>query len=358
MSEEINIKSYVSGDEHQIVPLLKKGYKEWPFFDIDCTAEDHWRWKYNNQYNKSIVLKMEYQDKIIGATHNILNMVRINGKNYLGAYGTDLCIDPDFQGKGLSPKLGLSLVPLRKQANVTFVYMVTVHPKVIGSSTRDTLYSEFPYVIKYLSRVDDIDRHIKGKDLEDGYVKRLRHFIDSTRSESTRELEADVKICKVDSFDPRIDEFIEKVNEGNDFIINRSREYLNWRYCDPRGGKYNVQIIEEDDQILGYEVLRINKLKEYYTGFIVDLLAVPGRLDVAENLLLNGLNHFKENDVNEVVFQAVEGHPYEKLFNRYGFYGGEGNRYFFYRYTGGSELNMGNISPDRVHISFGDLTGI
>jgi hypothetical protein len=75
-------------------------------------------------------------------------------------------------------------------------------------------------------------------------------------------------------------------------------------------------------------------------------------------LLLDGLNYFKENKVNSVVYQVVENHPYEKMALKYGFLGDEANRRFFYNNWGYDGRRLDGVSPERFHFSFGDLTGI
>ncbi len=55
-------------------------------------------------------------------------------------------------------------------------------------------------------------------------------------------------------------------------------EYLNWRYSDRRGGDYILKEAIEGERALGYVVLRVNGYQEKYpVGYIVDLLALPGR---------------------------------------------------------------------------------
>ena len=76
---------------------------------------------------------------------------------------------------------------------------------------------------------------------------------------------------------------------------------MNWRFCDSRGGNYVVKMAEENGSILGYIILRINKIREDYPiGYIVDLLTLPERLDVVSDLISNSVNYFDVNDVNAI----------------------------------------------------------
>jgi GNAT superfamily N-acetyltransferase len=348
------------GDELQIVPLLKLAFNKWPFFDINCPPVDHWRWRYHdNPQHQSLIVKIQDKDRIIACGHNIVNRVKINGNYYLGAYGTDLCVHPEFQGKGLSRQVINSQPRMRKKWGVDFIYLVTNNPKVIKSSARKrAVPNSFPYGVRYLSRIDDVEKHIQMTDVKHRYRMKAKHYIDRIRSSRIKQPNPSIQVYRVNLFDGRIDTFLEKMNECHDFMIHRTRDHLNWRYCDPRGGAYNVRLAEKDGSIVGYCVLRINKLEDYHTGYIVDLMVLPNRLDVAEELLLNGLGLFRENGVNVVDYQIIQNHPYEDLFNMYGFHGGEGDRRVFYNYVGEDDLGLENIAPKRFHFSFGDLTGI
>jgi GNAT superfamily N-acetyltransferase len=360
MSIEYEVRQYRTGDELQIVPLLILTFKVWPFFDIDCSPIDHWWWRYLDFYqDKNLLVEVQHEDKIIATDHVVLENRIIKGKHYLTSYGTDGCVHPSFQGRGLYKKMLKTLHQWKKTAGVKFAYMITVNPKIINSKSRTRSWPHhFPHNVRYMNRINDLNLHIQMKELGDEYRWKLRHYLEQVRSSPIKQPNPDMQIFEITHFDLKINSFIEKVNERYDFILHRSRDYLNWRYLDPRAGNYQVRVVEENHLITGYSVLRINKLEEYHTGYFVDLLALPDRLDTAEALLLDGLSFFRDNQVNLVSYQVVEKHPYERLFEKYGFYGGEGNRHIFYNNFGDDDLRLENIPPEQIHFPFGDLTGI
>lgn len=351
---------YLPGDEEQIVPLLKAAFNGWPFFDLTCLPIDHWRWRYldNPQHSNNLVEILD-KDRIVACGHNVLHDVIINGKKILASYGTDACVHPEYQGKGIYRILVDSLMKRQGETGVKLNYVVTVEPKVIHSkSQRAATPKMFPYRVRYVERIEDINLHIKMKGLTGEYLWRLKNFFDQIRSKPITTRELDFGIHRVNRFGDETNRFIEELYKNYGYIKHRSPEYLNWRYLDPRGGNYNVKGINEDGELAGYAVFRINKLEDYHTGYIVDLLTLPDRIDLAEALLLDGLNHFKDNQVNHIVSQVVEGHSYENLFKQYGFVGEEGNRHIFYNDRDDQAINLENINPERFHFSFGDLTGI
>ena len=160
----------------------------------------------------------------------------------------------------------------------------------------------------------------------------------------------------------RADTFWDEVKDHYDFIVDRTREHLNWNYCDPRGGDFTVKLAEEDGRMLGYIVLRMDDGGVYPKGEVIDLLTVPGRMDVADVLLVEATRIFDENGINMCSSMLLEGHPYEKVFERHGFLNSRRKKHVHY-----SCYNMDDESVKRVrkiidavdigkvHLAKGDL---
>ncbi len=74
-------------------------------------------------------------------------------------------------------------------------------------------------------------------------------------------------------FDDRFESFLERASGGCDVIPLRSVEYLDWRFCDPRVGRFVVRAAEEGSELVDYSVVHAIGSR----GHIVDLLAA--RLD-------------------------------------------------------------------------------
>ena len=187
------------------------------------------------------------------------------------------------------------------------------------------------------------------------YIWWLKDNIDRVLSRISKSLGLN-HIIDVKSFDQKVDRFLEKIVGKYDFILHRSRDYLNWRYLDPRAGDYKVRVAEENGVIIGYCVVSINKIQNYHTGHIVDLLTLSGRLDVAETLLVSSLRFFEQEKVNRVIYQVIQDHPYEALSIRYGFKRGKKMPSIFYGFFGEQNLELETIPPHRVYFSMGDMT--
>jgi hypothetical protein len=90
---------------------------------------------------------------------------------------------------------------------------------------------------------------------------------------------------------------------------------MNWRYCDPAAGRFVARAAEQDGGILGYLVFKISEGK----GYLVDLLALPGRIDVVRSLIEDALHLLREANVDSVTCWMIARHSYNRVLRRYGF---------------------------------------
>lgn len=98
-------------------------------------------------------------------------------------------------------------------------------------------------------------------------------------------------------------------------IVERTPEYLNWRFADARAGAFAIRLAESDGHILGYLVLRMSGGR----GHIADLLVLPGRDDVVASLVRDALGQFQSSGVSSVECWATRNHPYREALGQHGF---------------------------------------
>jgi hypothetical protein len=165
-------------------------------------------------------------------------------------------------------------------------------------------------------------------------------------------------ISKVSSFDDRINEFWDEMKDHYNFIVQRTREYVNWRYCDPRGGDYIIKMAEADGKILGYSVLRINSYKkDYLNGSIVDLINLPKRLDVSEGLVKDAVNFFDSNNINIIQCQIIKYHQNEAIVKKFGFVDSRFRHFMHYvpKIEIDEELKkLQRSTANQIHYVYGD----
>jgi hypothetical protein len=211
--------------------------------------------------------------------------------------------------------------------------------------------------------VKDIDKQLQAIPVDHpniirvGYtvVKQLQDIRNLIRGDN---VDSHLEVVNVHSFQEDTDVFWEQVKKDYGFIIERNRGYLNWRYCDIRGGDFDVKMAMDGSDVIGYCVNRVNRYREEYpVGFVVDLLTLKGREDAADALLADAKKYFEANDVNTVLAACTKNHPLWNSFQRQGFVD---TRIDFTMYYNSPVKQFDCLrNPDlRAHFMFGDIDSL
>ena len=154
--------------------------------------------------------------------------------------------------------------------------------------------------------------------------------------------------------------FWEEIKDHYKYISVRNKDYLNWRYCDPRGGKYFIKQAEEDGKIIGYCVLRINRFEEDYpTGYIVDLVTLPDKFEIVDMFINDSMSFFNNNNVNTIRSWNSTTDGVSKFLIKFGFVKHKQLfvQYNPHDYSPNSESLKVNTS-DRINFCYGDSDSI
>jgi GNAT superfamily N-acetyltransferase len=363
MQEDYNIRPYQPGDEEKIVQLLELVFDGWPKIDLTCDSLDHWKWKYlDNPYGKKIINVALINEKFVGVDHSIPLRVKLGSQIQSINYTSDLAVHPEFRRKGIAKMLINESDVKRRELDAESLFFVTRRPYTIKN------YSKlFPFPVLNLVKIKNINKQLRAVPVKypnlmkigfhsSKIVNHISNFFQGNLSKNPENFD----VIFAPQFDEKINTFFEKASSQYKFIVERKRNYLNWRYFDKRAGDFIVEIVEDDTGVLGYCVLRINRyLNNYSIGFLLDLLTLKNRVDVAEQLIHEAINYFGKNDVNIINCLMVKGHPYERILNRHGFLD---SRVKFNLVTNFEFLKKGeelrNCLPEEIYFSYGDIDSL
>ncbi|MBD3206522.1 hypothetical protein GF319_09290 [Candidatus Bathyarchaeota archaeon] len=370
-------RPYREGDEEQIIVLLEMVFGDWPRFDLECTKKEHWTWKMKDTptgINPTVVTETEEGD-IIGVSQGIFKWAKIGDGVYLIRKGAELAVHPDYRRMGISSEARKVRKEITRRSNAVMTYNLTSNEILINRNKRkraEERSPEFPYPIKQLVKIENIDEFMnyyeKGNkvslfrswSIRIGFrLLRFMNMVFGLLSSSFSKKE-EVELRRIDRFDD-VDEFWDEIKNDYNWISVKSKDVLNWRYCDIRGGSYDIWVAEQDQVLLGYVVTRINRVEESHpVGYLMEVLAQRGREDVVELLVNEALSYFDENNVNAVYFTVVGGHPYEKIMYKHGFLDSRIRPYIYYRvYRRLDDVDkFKNSSPDRLHYQFSEFDSI
>jgi hypothetical protein len=164
----------------------------------------------------------------------------------------------------------------------------------------------------------------------------------------------------ISTFNPTINQFFNKIKKQYFWITKKDMDYMNWRFCDPGAGNYQIiTASNERKELLGYIVYKLYENK-YPQGYIVDLLTLPDRNDIKTSLLDKALEYFDENQVNVVTSLTIKNGDDYKIYRNLGFLDtGRENIIFYILY--GSDMNENALfkaDPSLIHFTYSDTDWI
>ena len=285
------LRKFEHEDQDGLIDLLNLAYNGWHSLEF-------FRWKYRkNPHGNPIIWIAEENNKIVGCY--IVNPVklRIGKASVLGAQSVDAAVDPEYRGLGLFKKLARRVLDTAKREGIVATY---AFPSYIAYRGQIRIGYQCVSVLPNIYKLLDPSRLLEKYGLASKNLQKIvKHFLSFPRKTSREEpIDDQFKICQIKVFEKQIDDFWKTFYEKNNYImLERDREYLNWRYFGNPEKEYVVYVCKQGKKILGYLVLSIEK-KDQLIGNIVDILTLPNMPKVATRLILRCLNHFQKEKLD------------------------------------------------------------
>jgi hypothetical protein len=381
MSDSNPVFRLVEGDAvtaaelERSLEILRAAFGRWPSaYRLGVPDVEHLRWKIEGAADRpSHVAFAEIGGRIVTVTIHQPARLLVRGQPRVARYGTEGATHPDFQGRGIySKRRDHSRAHWDHLYDLTFA--VTHNAKMLHmlekqgftamqNSLRVLLR---PYDARRLSEASARRRRGLARILRyspAGVLRTARLLLYApARALSTAQrllhprrapAAPSWSLRETRTFDERADAFGRRAAEAFDLIQLRDRRFLNWRYFDPRTPNATVWVAEEDGQLLGYVAYRT----EGSEGYLIDLLALPGRLDVAHSLAAHAERALRESGVMVARCWIVRRHPYVPVLHACGFIPSGYQVGFGYHALRMPESELGFMSKAdaRIHLTLADL---
>ncbi len=287
-AQDIVPRRYDERDAPAVLQLLTEAFGRWPVVDVGVPHLEHLRWKLRScPEAPSYQVVAERNGKIVGSLLSLVQHVMVRGRTLLAQHGVDTVVAPAFQGKGLLTKM-VAFAEEHVLGGIDLRFGHTGHPAAL----RHYLHTFQPFGNPVLV----LERELP-------------------RGERTKRWAARWSVQESCGFDDQADEFFARAAEPFDFVVARSKDYLNWRYADARSGEFAIRTVEQHRQVLGYSVLRMSNGR----GHVADLLVLPDRDDVLDCLLADALDYFRAAQAPVVEYWTPAHHPYLETVRGHGF---------------------------------------
>ena len=357
------VRSASLADVPGMVELLLGAFHRWPAFEIPVPALEHLRWKLQSDpLSARHQYVAEVDGRIIATYLRVVCRVRVRGRSRVARHDVDVAVDSHYRDRGLYGAILDHALEGPRDSEFALGFWFSTNPRTRRRSTPDKQRTEFENPIQVLQKSYRA-RAIVARSRE-RYGGRLPAPIAALRIK----LEAAINrlghwpywrpekhswsITTQSQFDGRIEGFFEEAAGPFDFMIVRGKDYLNWRYCDRAAGRFTIRAAEEQGKLLGYLVFKIAEGE----GYIADLLALPGRVDVARSLVEDAHRLFREARVERVSCWMVRRHPYNRMLRRCGFVDSRKDVGFRINPISltESEIELLTHAKARIHLTHGD----
>lgn len=305
----------------EAVALLERAFGTWPRVTLSVPATEHLEWKMNGPLpGFPAALIGEVDGELAGLRVCLARNVLVRGEPKLFLHFVDAGVDPAMQGLGVNRAVQQTMHD-DWQPRFDLSIDDSTNPHMIHGRTRlgnPQLFGNAPRPAMLPLEASRIARGHSGRLPAPLAALRLRVASAVTRAagRGLRVAPSDVAIRTIDRFDERFEAFCAAASAPFEFIAERNPTFLNWRYADPRAGRYTIRAAARDGALLGYAVTSI----EDGVTHVSDLLVLPGELEVVAALLEDAIDGARAAGSAALSCWLPPRHPYRGAFRAAGLF--------------------------------------
>lgn len=288
-------------DNQTIEQILELNRLQYGPSDVLANYQD-FIWRYHQSpAGKAVisVIRNNFGD-IVGFIWLVPLQIRVKGRDYLAATGTNLVIHPDYRQTFGYVKLIRYFEHIIKENRIPFHFSFVSKEKFLQlCRTNPQTTALTPLLGKSLGFVSLVQNFFTPK--KGDFINNPSKLpVESPLlQKSSPPLNQEVVIQPVEQFDDRLDRFWDQVKDKYSVMVIRNRAFLTWRFDRISGRYYYVLIAQVNGQIIGYIILKPALIKKMKIGLIMDLLVVEGELGLkaGKQLITQAESYFRTQGV-------------------------------------------------------------
>ena len=316
------IRAPRESDLDGMLHVLDQAFDGWPGLELDVPRRDHLDWKCHSspqamQHHAVAVL----EGGVAGMSIRIDRPIRFLDRDYPGELVVDDAVLPEAQGRGIFSAITAHLAETAAARGIPMNVDFGFDQRLTGLGARLGRFqaaNRLSLLFKPLSPMDVARRTSRlrwvPRPLVAGGISVLQ-AASRLRHGPSRPAPGTSTIRTVHTFDSAADRLYEQASRDFQLISARDAAFLNWRYCDPRGGAFTVRAEFDGDDLNGYIALKLSGGRAH----VVDILTLPNRPDVVSRLAWHAEAISREFGADGIACQLPESHPYPKPLHQAGF---------------------------------------
>jgi GNAT superfamily N-acetyltransferase len=310
------IRPYRPGDEERIVTLYRLVFRE-------EMTEQHWRWRYRQLGDGHPAIALaECDNGLVG--HYAVRPVRmkIGDSVCSAALSLDTMVHPDYRGQGMFVKLAANLYESVARQGIHLVYGFpneNSHHGFVSKLGWIDLCGPVPLFVKLLNLEHVLSKRLPANGLT-GLAARLTALgLCVLRPTKSVEVPLGCTLQQVSSFDQRVDRLWEQASGCFSIVAVRDQRYLNWRFAAKPANGYTIFALDQGRDLAGYVVLTSADKFGLCVGFLVDLLTVPDRPEIARYLVSKAAEFLASSGTDLITCLMLPHGPYAEALRANGF---------------------------------------
>jgi len=291
--------------------------------DILSTRKDFdWRYGQNPSGKAIIPVIRDHMNRVIGFIWIVPLRIRVKGKDYLAAMGSNLVIHPDYRNA-----IGYTKLMRCFQSTIT-KNDIPIHYSFISEDAYQRQIIQNPQsvaTIPVLAKLFDskalINSYVQGH-YKKGILNLASLIAAPILFSAKRTSVGDsISIKNCDDFNCNFDAFWQNVRDDYPASVIRDRSFLSWRFAPISNRRYNIFAAVHQEKILAYIVLRCATLRGIRVGIISDFVVARARLsrDAGLILLNKAESWFREDNMSLSVALVSSNSETYKMLRRAGY---------------------------------------
>jgi len=312
-------------DDFERVSRLRKLFSEPNGSSKRRSCEpEYYRWKLqDNPVQAGVLHVADDKEKVVGMVSITPKQLCINGRLRIGVEIGDTFTDYNYQHQGIFTTLVNSIRESALQQGMDFIYG-TPNENSLPGYERKCNFVTIPSVnMCNLVRPLDMEAILRAKINSALLAKILGPWLHLGfkmlyRVKSPQLGKQDVKFSLVSSFPEDVNTLWEKVSGNYDWIVERTKKYLDWRFVQ-NPDTYSIMLASNNRETIGYMVTKIGYWRNLRVGYLADFLVDEKTPEIFTELVLRSLMYFQQADVDMVAGWSVKGGIYCNVLRRCGF---------------------------------------
>jgi hypothetical protein len=278
----------------------------------EIISELYLNWQYNdNPFGKPFFSLAIDNEKIVGQYIVIPIQYRHKGNIITGTLSLNTLTHPEYQGMGLFTKMAENTYEICRKHKVSFTVGFP-NPLSFGGFIKKLNFKELGYCdlnIKILRPLHFVFNQLKKRKEKHGGDFSIDLFLQSpSNSQVSLLLPTDRELY---------DELWEGISSNSQyFSVNKTWEFILWRYFDIPNRKYYAVKIMNENKITSLCIFRVEKVLGTNTAVVMDFLIKDGHENDARKLLKLLKNDLRKNKVNLVVIISPVQRKIQKILSK------------------------------------------